>query len=102
MKPIKPSEVIKKKKEAFPDEAIEAFNELIAENFQGNKATVRQKDVAALIAKKMNISVDDVFKNHYLDVEDIFKKGGWKVEYDKPGWDEDYEAYFVFTAKPGV
>lgn len=30
--PIKPEDVVKLKKEAIPDQVIDAFNELIAEN----------------------------------------------------------------------
>ena len=42
---------------------------------------------------------EKVFKNKWLDVEEVYRKAGWKVEYDKPGYCEDYEAYFVFEKR---
>ena len=41
----------------------------------------------------------DVFSNHWLDVEDIYREQGWNVEYDKPTYNETYDAYFVFSVK---
>lgn len=98
-KPITPDEVISRKKESLPDEVIEAFNELIAFNWNGYQASIKQEDVCNLICKKLNIFDNIVFKNQYLDVEDIYRESGWDVKYDKPGYNEDYEAYFVFKKK---
>lgn len=32
----------------------------------------------------------------WLDFEDIYREVGWKVTYDKPGFNEDYKPYFIF------
>jgi hypothetical protein len=37
-----------------------------------------------------------VFDNNWLDVEDIFRKAGWKVNYEKPAYNESYPASFKF------
>lgn len=95
MKPIKPSEVIDKKQELIPDEVIEAFNEMIAANWNGTSSTVSQTEVYALIKKKLGKD----FPMNYLDVEDIYRKAGWKVNYDKPGYNESYGATFEFSKK---
>lgn len=97
VKPISPSEVIDKKKETIPNEVIEAFNELIAENFDGHSSHVEQNEVISLIVNKLSIAREYIFKKHWLDVEDIFREAGWEVEYDKPGYNESYSAYFIFT-----
>lgn len=96
-KPITPREITKAKKEALPDAVFDAFNELIAKNWDGHSATMLQKDVAALIASKLDISRQEVFDNHYLDVESLYRKAGWTVEYDKPAYCETYEATFKFS-----
>ena len=57
-----------------------------------------QDDVAKLIVQK-GLKRQDIFDNHWLDVEDLYRKNGWKVDYDKPGYNESYNAYFVFSAK---
>lgn len=38
-----------------------------------------------------------IFDKHWLDIEDTYRKAGWNVEYDKPGYCENYDAYFVFS-----
>ncbi len=98
--PITPQEAIEKKNASFPDEIIDAFNELIAQDFDGFSATVYQKDVVALIKKKLKIESSDViFKKKWLDVEPIFRKAGWEVDFDKPGYNESYEPCFKFSRK---
>lgn len=98
MKAITPREAKAKKTEAIPDVVIEAFNELILAYFDGDSATIEQDEVVKLIVKK-GISKNNIFERHYLDIEPIFEAAGWKVEYDKPGFNETYEATFTFKKK---
>lgn len=98
VKPIKPSEVTKTKA-MLPDEVLEAFNELITHNFSGGSACFRQKEVETLILKKFKkngkqVSGEDIYKNHWLDVEGIYRKAGWKVNFDQP---RSYSATFTFS-----
>lgn len=87
--PIRPDDITKEKQKSLPDEVIDAFNELIAMNWDGSSATVMQKEVVASIAHKLNINSNDIiYKNH--------RKSGWEVEYDKPGYCESYDAHFKF------
>ncbi|HEU5114533.1 MAG TPA: hypothetical protein VFT82_02075 [Candidatus Paceibacterota bacterium] len=96
--PLKPKDVVDKKAEDIPPEVIEAFNEMIAKEWDGGSARVVQKDVIKKIVEK-GISRDEIFKNNWLDVEEIYRKNGWDVEYDKPGYCENYDAFFVFSEK---
>lgn len=98
--PISPDEVDKfrqKNRVPIPDEVYEAFNELIAEDWDGSEAAVSQTDViASILAKLPQAKKDDIYKNKWLDVEEAYEKQGWTVEYDKPGYCESGSAYFVF------
>jgi hypothetical protein len=96
VKPIKPSEVVSRKMETLPPEVITVFNNLIAKNWNGSEAVVKQTDAADAIASALGIERQVVFDNHYLDVEHIYQKEGWRVIYDKPGYNESYEAFFKF------
>lgn len=97
VKPISPDEVILKKQESIPDGIFEAFNELIAENFNGHTAVIKLADVKRLACKKIpDVSAETMFNKHWFDVEDIYRKAGWAVEFDKPGYNESYESFFVF------
>jgi hypothetical protein len=97
--PIKPSEVQEKKNKALPEEVFQVFNDLIVENWDGQSATIKQDVAAERISTALRISTDEVFELGYLDVEAAFRKVRWKVEYDKPAYNESYEAFFVFSKK---
>lgn len=97
-KPIRPSEVSGRLNNSIPATVIDAFNELIVKNFTGSCAIIFQKDAIALIKKK-GINEGELFENRWLDVEDVFRKSGWEVLYDKPGYNESYEPTFQFTAR---
>ena len=104
VKAVSPDEVISLKKEQFPDEVIDAFNILIAKNFDGEKSVVYQDDAVEYIMaefKKNNkrMTRDKLFDNNWLDVEGIYQSQGWKVKFDQPAYCETYKAYFVFTKK---
>lgn len=94
-KPITPDETESGKH--IPPIVIEAFNELIREG--GGR--VLQKDAVALILVKAAgaVTLEEIFKNGWLDVEGAYRKAGWKVVYDKPAYCETYEANFTFTRK---
>ncbi len=102
VRPLSPNEVTEAKKAIMPDFVIEAFNHLIAKNFTGRSSKILQKDVIAhMLSIRDSISRDEIYQNHWLDVEDIYRSEGWEVEYDKPvAWGgENFEAYYRFTKK---
>lgn len=96
--PIKTSEVENGKSASIPEEVFAAFNELIIQKINvSGQATFQQNEVVALILKKMpNISRTEIYKNGWLDVEVSYINSGWKVSYDKPGYNESYPATFTF------
>jgi hypothetical protein len=101
IKPIKPEEILDRKAETIPDAMFQAINELIALKWNGSSAKFRQDD---LIKRYFEITGQDnlesnrqvIFDNHYLDFENIYRKEGWQVYYDKPAYNESYHATFEF------
>ena len=98
VKPIRPVDIPVPTPEPIPDFVIQAFNEQIKRHFdhRTNSAHVYQIEVKQEIMENQNISETD-FCQEWLDVEDTFRKSGWTVIYDKPGYNESYGAYFVFS-----
>lgn len=101
-KPLRPEDITEAKRAAVPDEVIEAFNELIAEDWSGTCATVSQDEVVERILSKLaeaglDLTRDELFDKGWLDVEDIYRDDGWDVYYDKPGYNETYPATFRFS-----
>ncbi len=100
VKPIRPSECAKLKTDkVVPPGVLTAWNGLLVKKFSGRTATISQKDAVAAICVEMNCTSNEVYKQGWLDIETIYEKAGWKVEYDKPGYNESYEPTFKFTKK---
>jgi hypothetical protein len=97
VRPIAPEEVLGAKLENFPPEVLETVNRLIAKNIRYGSATVLQKDIVNALTE-MGHSRREVYDNHWLDFEDIYRDAGWNVSYDKPGYNETYDAFFEFRA----
>ena len=99
IKPITPQEAREKEGSYIPQFVIESFNEAIIQNLRGKESTVIQKDVVAVIKEKMKgLKIKD-FNSDWLNVEPLYKKEGWEVTYDKPGYNESYDASFCFKIK---
>lgn len=96
--PITPEEARDAAAEAkhIPPEVFESFNELIVKNLRGAYATVSQNEVLKLITERLGITRDQVFDEHYLDVEAAYQAAGWAVDYDAPGYNESYKTTFKF------
>lgn len=97
VQPISPEEVTQLQKEQFPPEVIETFNVLIAENMVNGEATVKQKDaVARMVLDGLEKAM--IYKKGWLNIEEMYREVGWSVVYDKPAYNETYDAFFRFSA----
>lgn len=100
-KPITPHEIDSAKAKVIPPMVIEAFNDLIALNWDGQSAVVSQKEVVESILIRCGDSTpmtsQDVMDKGYLNIETLYENAGWEVKYDKPGFNESYTPTFTFT-----
>ena len=105
IQPIRPQDIIDLKKDTIPEKIIAAFNELIATKWNGGSATIRKDELLdkyfSLIGKTNDRANREIlYNNHSLDIEDIYRKEGWKVEYSSPTYgDSDFEPYYKFSIK---
>lgn len=97
IKPITPSQA--KGSRVLPDQVMIVWNDAITLNLCGGHATIKQKDIVDQLMATMKASRQEVFDNKWLNVEEIFRAVGWKVTYDKPGYNESYDAAFTFEEK---
>jgi hypothetical protein len=101
VKPINPSEAKAAALKAIPDEVIQAVNELIVENFSTGTITIAQSEIKQRAKSLMYPNLEDPqkgnFESRWLDFEDIFRQNGWKVEYDRPAYYENYQPLFRFS-----
>jgi len=101
VKPITPQEVIEQKIKNIPDKVIDCWNKAIVRQCKGGSSytTIFQSEIVGLLADAMEVSREAVFASGWLDIEPIYRAAGWKVEYDKPGYNETYNAYYTFSKK---
>ena len=52
-----------------------------------------------ILATNADLTRQTVFDNGWLDVEEAHRAAGWRVEYDKPAYNESYDAFFVFSKR---
>jgi len=98
MQPMTKNDVGDKiKNREFPAFVIQAFNECIEEAKINHSSDVMQNDVIERIMKLSDSTRNQIFENHWLDIEDTFRKAGWQVSYYKPNYNESEPAYFTFT-----
>ena len=104
IKPLTPKEAKKTKLEVIPDFVIQAFNELIVKNLNSyGSSSFKQNDLVDIIMKSSSqdngFTRDDVYSNHWLDVEKIYEEAGWEVTFHKPAYYEDFDPYYNFIPK---
>lgn len=106
-RPVTPEEASNRKENFIPEFVIEAFNELIIKGFINNTVTIRQDAIIDLIKEKAgsnkylnkDLISSEILENKWLNIEDTYRKYGWGVYYDRPGYNEDYHPTFTFTKK---
>lgn len=81
--PITPEGVDALKGKTIPSVVIEVFNKLIARGWNGRESVVQQNEVVDLIFSRSELKREELFQNNYLDIEPLYEKVGWSVEYDK-------------------
>ena len=109
--PIRPDEVVAAKREILPSFVFSVVNELIAKKWNGSYSNVKQQENSNVKQQEIidelkkftwreePVTVSVIFANNFLDFEKIYEEAGWRVEYDKPAYNEDYDAFFVFKKK---
>lgn len=99
--PITPEEARNEAKSNIPEFVINGINNAIKNHYRKSGFTIKEKEILAEIMKVApeNITSVDIFKNHWMDFEDLYKNFGWNISYDRPGYRESYDAIFEFKCK---
>lgn len=80
-----------------PDVVLTVFNELIEENWTGDEAVVMREDALQKIIIATNLSRAQVYEKHLLDIEDEYRRAGWKVNHQQPERGESFLPFYRFT-----
>jgi len=100
MKPFSPDDVKVERVKTFSPDVVDAINKLLVRKSTGSSSiSFTQDEAIDAISVATGYSRDQIFDKHLLDFEDVYRAVGWKVEYDKPAYNETYNANFKFTRK---
>ncbi len=95
---IRPED-IKQAQDICPEvlELVAIVKNILCNKSNGKYTTIKQIDITEEWRKR---NPGKSFEFSRLDaMERIYQENGWKVSYDKPWRDEDYDAYFTFKAQ---
>jgi hypothetical protein len=99
-KAITPEEILNNLENIIPSFVFEAINNLLKNKFRGNSVTIKQDEIIAEISRlKPGLNRNDIFEKKWLDFEKVYNKSGWSVTFDKPSYNETYDANFTFKPK---
>jgi len=97
---ITPKEILDNLDKIIPQVVFDAVNQILAEQYRGSQISIKQKEIITRIQRLDKKLTDKViYDNKYMDFEKVYRESGWVVGYDKPGYNESYDAYFTFKAK---
>ena len=81
-----PQEIADLKNGMLPEAVLDVWNKLIASHLTTDgRATIKQDD-AVLALLPLTPGGDDrghIFDKKWLDIEDVYRKAGWDVTFDK-------------------
>lgn len=112
LKPISYSEAQEHYVNSFPKEVFIATNKLLKEKFISPDKSIRitRNELLKELYNLYKIEPENDDNQYYLrnlpletkdiNIEDVYNQRGWKVVYDKPGYNETYDGFWIFTAKP--
>ena len=101
--PISREEALKIRKEnrnGIPDLVFEVVNNLLlTKPWKNNRIFITQDEILNKLTGDEDcgkLNRQTILDKGWLDFEDIYRENGWKVTYDKPGYNENYKPYFIF------
>lgn len=99
VKPITPSDIAGNPQVIHPG-VLEVVNDLLKQKFRNGQASIKQKDIVDEFMKRNpGFNRESLFTEHHMDFEDVYRKAGWIVRYDKPAYNESGEPYFEFRQR---
>lgn len=98
-KPITPQEQAAQATTQIPDVVFDCVNAVLCAGGTHGRIVVHQDSIVTELTGKHGLDLAAIYDKNWLDFEPAYREAGWRVTYDKPGYNEDYRAHWVFTRK---
>ena len=97
--PISPDDISDNKEKYIHQTIIKTVNKILKERYNlGSTVDIKISEISKpFFEAHPEIDEDKAWKAKMFDIEDAYRKFGWKVSYDRPGWDESYEGFYKFS-----
>lgn len=81
----------------IPDIVFTTINKYLQERGGQDRIVLQQEKLMQMLEAE-GIDRKEAYDKRWIDIEPYYIKAGWSVTYDKPGYNEEGSAYFVFEA----
>jgi len=99
MKPITPKEANLNRND-IPEFVIQGVNDAIKKHYKKDGFIIKQDEIINEILKySPGTNRMEIFEGKWLDIEDLYLEYGWKINYESPCRDENFESFFQFEEK---
>ena len=96
-KPVHPNGLVEIIQESVHPDAIDIFNGLIAKNFKGNYSRIEIPTQEFMDKLKERFKDESVYSSYEKHMVTIFRKSGWNIYIDEPGFCETYSSLYVLS-----
>lgn len=100
--PITPNEVLENRIYKIHPSIIKIVNDILSQRFthKDSSVVIKQKEIVDKFQElHPDFSREKLYDEKHMDFEYEFRKFGWDVAYDRPGYNENYEAFYKFSIK---
>lgn len=99
MKPITPNEANLNRND-IPEFVIQGVNDAIKKYYKKDGFIIKQDDIINEILKHSpGTTRSEIFKEGWLNFEDLYSEYGWDVNYESPCLGENFKSFFQFEEK---
>ena len=100
--PLTPHEAVQQKLEDVPEKVLNCWNKIIKSNLDKTNSSVTSRftldELAKMISSEMACSFDVAQSKGWFDLEPLFIKSGWNVQFHRASYADDFDSYFYFEA----
>lgn len=96
VQPLPADQIDSSKPYEIPELVIVLINNMLREVWDNGSAILFTKDIMQKLKLVFNKTEQEILQMHWLDIEPIYRKAGYNVEYIKPAYGEQGDSYFKF------
>jgi hypothetical protein len=95
-RPVTPPEAAALKHAVIPPAVLAAFNKLILLHWEGTYAEFPATDVLPAVSRENSSLAPGLVSAAIAGIAPAYRAAGWSVTFDRPGYNETYEAHWIF------